>query len=98
MKLHRNDPWDMFKFTLPIIAMNVQKIFDLWISKHWISGRQSVLTSWVCLGNFVFGKLRELYGISLSQMTTDMFHLSLAFPCPFLVHDLSPGLQHCGCH
>jgi hypothetical protein len=43
-----------------MIAMNVQKVFDLWISKHWMSSRQSLLTSWVCLANFVFGKLREL--------------------------------------
>jgi len=31
-------------------------------------------------------------GISLSQMTTDMFHLSEALPGPFLFHDLSPDL------
>jgi hypothetical protein len=36
--------------------------------------------------------LVERYGISVSQMTTDMFHLSQALPGPFLVHDLSPGL------
>ena len=29
------------------------------------------------------------YGISVSQMTTDIFHLSQALPGPFLVHDLS---------
>jgi hypothetical protein len=34
--------------------------------------------------------LVDRYGISASQMTTDMFHLSWTLPCPFLVHDLSP--------
>jgi hypothetical protein len=29
---------------------------------------------------------------TLSQMTTDMFHLSSALPGPFLIHDLSPNL------
>ena len=28
-----------------------------------------------------------------SQMTTDMFHLSLALPDPFLIHDLSPAIR-----
>ena len=32
------------------------------------------------------------YGISVSQMTTDMFHLSLTLPGPFLIHDLSLSL------
>ena len=36
--------------------------------------------------------LVDRYGISVSQMTTDMFHLSLTLPGPFLVHDLSLGL------
>jgi hypothetical protein len=36
--------------------------------------------------------LIDRYGISLSQMTTDMFHLSYALPGPFLMHDLSPAL------
>jgi hypothetical protein len=27
------------------------------------------------------------YGISGSQMTSDMFHLSRALLCPFLIHD-----------
>jgi hypothetical protein len=31
----------------------------------------------------------DCYGIFVSQMTTDMFHLSQALPVPFLVHDLS---------
>ena len=33
--------------------------------------------------------LIDRYGISVSQMATDMFHWSTG---PFLVHDLSPGL------
>jgi len=32
------------------------------------------------------------YGISVSQMTTDMFHLSEALPGPFLIRYLSSGL------
>jgi hypothetical protein len=36
--------------------------------------------------------LVDRYGISMSQMTTDMFYLSSTLPGPFLIHDLSPGL------
>ena len=36
--------------------------------------------------------LVDRYGISLSQMTTDMFHLSHTLPGPFLIHDLLPDL------
>jgi hypothetical protein len=36
--------------------------------------------------------LLDRYGISVSQMTTDMFHLSKTLPGPFLIHDLLPGL------
>ena len=32
------------------------------------------------------------YGIYVSQMTKDMFHLSQTLPGPFLIHDLSPGV------
>ena len=35
--------------------------------------------------------LVDRYGISVSQMTTDIVHL-YTLPGPFLVHDLSPGL------
>ena len=34
--------------------------------------------------------LVDCYGISMSQMTTNMFHLSHTHPGPFLIHDLSP--------
>ena len=34
----------------------------------------------------------DIYGISVLQMTMDMFHLSQTLPCPFLMHDLSPDL------
>jgi hypothetical protein len=34
----------------------------------------------------------DRYGISVSQMTTDMLHLSKTLPGPFLIRDLSPGL------
>jgi hypothetical protein len=36
--------------------------------------------------------LVDRYGISVSQMTTDMFHLSQTLPGPFLIYDLLPGL------
>ena len=32
------------------------------------------------------------YGTSVSQMTTDMFHLLHTLSGPFLIQDLSPGL------
>jgi len=37
--------------------------------------------------------LLDRYGISVSEITTDMFHLSQLLPGTFLIHDLSPGLQ-----
>ena len=43
----------------------------------------------------VYGRHHDLvdsYGISVSQMTTDMFHLSQPLPGPFLIHDLSPDM------
>ena len=36
--------------------------------------------------------LGDSYGISVSQMTTDMFHLSQTLPGPLFIHDLLPGL------
>jgi len=36
--------------------------------------------------------LVDRYGISASQITTDMFHLLEIFPGSFLIHSLSPGL------
>jgi hypothetical protein len=36
--------------------------------------------------------LVDRYGISLSQMTTDIFYLSHTLPDPFLIHDLLPDL------
>ena len=36
--------------------------------------------------------LVDRYGISVSQLTTDMFYLSYILPGSFLIHDLSPGL------
>jgi hypothetical protein len=36
--------------------------------------------------------LVDRYGISVSQVTMDMFHLSKTLLGPFLIHDLSPGL------
>jgi hypothetical protein len=42
------------------------------------------------LGYVVSGTI--WYGVSVSQMTTEMFRLSLSQSGPFLIHDLSPGL------
>jgi hypothetical protein len=36
----------------------------------------------------------DRYGISVSQMTTDMFHLSKTLAGSFLIYDLSPGTKH----
>jgi hypothetical protein len=36
--------------------------------------------------------LIDRYGIAVSQITRDMFHLWQSLPCPFLIHDLSPSL------
>jgi hypothetical protein len=41
--------------------------------------------------HIVIMDMLDRYGISVSQMTTDMFHLSQALSGPFLIHDLSPG-------
>jgi hypothetical protein len=43
----------------------------------------------------LYGRHHDLvdrYGISVSQITTDMFHLSQTLSGPFLIHDLSLGL------
>jgi hypothetical protein len=37
--------------------------------------------------------LVDRYGIVVSQMTTEMLHLSQKLTGRFLIHDLSPGLQ-----
>jgi len=37
-------------------------------------------------------ELVKRYGTSVSQMTTDMFHLLYTLSGPFLIQDLSPGL------
>ena len=36
--------------------------------------------------------LFDRYGISVSQMISDMFHVSHTLPGPVLIHGLSPGL------
>ena len=38
--------------------------------------------------------LVDRYGISVSQMTTDMLQLSHTLPCPFIIHDLSVLFQY----
>jgi hypothetical protein len=44
------------------------------------------------LRKFYGRHLVDRYGISVSQMTIDMFHLLLALLGPFLIHDLLPAL------
>jgi hypothetical protein len=53
-------------------------------------GKVDVITSKILCRHH---DLVDRYGISVSQMTTDMFHLSKALPGAFLIHDLSPGLS-----
>jgi hypothetical protein len=60
-------------------------ILLLCVQNGWAGGHWSSLLK-------IYGRNHDLvdrYGISVSQMSTDMFHLSQAFPGPFLVHDLS---------
>ena len=55
-----------------------------WAGGHWSSLRK------------FYGRNHDLvdrYGISVSQMSTDMFHLSQVLPGPFLVHDLSKNIN-----
>jgi len=43
-----------------------------------------------------YGRHHDLvnrYGIFVSQMTKDVFHLSSSLPGLFLIHNLSPGLE-----
>ena len=42
--------------------------------------RHDLINYWISVKKYVL------------QMTTDMFHLSKALPCPFLIHDLSSDL------
>ena len=54
-----------------------------------------LLISWPSsnyLWYFQYQVIHGIYGISVSQMTTDMFHLPLTRPCPFHIHDLSPDV------
>ena len=37
--------------------------------------------------------LVDRYRISVSQMTTDMFHLTQTLPGPFFIYNLPPGLK-----
>ena len=55
-----------------------------------------LLIKWKSLLRKFYGRHHDLvdrYGISVSEMTTYMFHLSLTLLGPFLIHDLLPGLQ-----
>ena len=38
-----------------------------------------------------YHSLVDRYGISVSHITTDMYHLSQTPPWPLLIHDLLPG-------
>ena len=55
-------------------------------------GRELLLTIKLLNQGFLLVNLVDLYGISVSQMTTYMLHLSQTFPGSFLIHDSSPGL------
>jgi hypothetical protein len=50
------------------------------------------LKSWLRKFDGYHHDLADRYGISVSQMATDMLHLSYILPGPFLIHDLLPGL------
>jgi hypothetical protein len=53
------------------------------------TGRTLKCLSKVSWSHIVIMDMLDRYGISVSQMTTDMFHLSQALPGAFLIHDLS---------
>ena len=58
-----------------MIAMHAQMIFKWWISKLWISSWQSVLTSWVCLGDCLFGKVNFNLTYEQKQIYEQQNHL-----------------------
>jgi hypothetical protein len=67
--------WDKDNHTILLFCVQ-----NGWAGGHWSSLRK------------FYGRNHDLVdrnGISVSQMSTDMFHLSQALPGPFLVHDLS---------
>ncbi len=78
--------------------------FKYWLSNHLIEGccykeatepRVFLLVKLNSSLLMVYARHHDLvdrYGISVSQMTTEMFHLSQTLPGPFLTHDLSTSL------
>jgi hypothetical protein len=71
--------WDKDNHTILFLCVQ-----NGWAGGHWSSLRK-------CYGRN--HDLVDRHGISVSQMTTDMFHLSQALPGPFLVHDLSKNTK-----
>jgi len=61
---------------------------------HYMQNKQIKMNG--CLSEYTIS-----FRISVSQMTTDMFHLSQTLPGPFIIHDLSPSSfldELDGCH
>ena len=80
------DKRDYFNFlimTFPFIYSNIPAApaYGLYLSQLVRYNRGKLLNQ-----GFLLVKLKS------SQMTTEMFHLSLAVPGPFLIHELSSGL------
>ena len=71
------------------VCGSYQDFFDIWLLLT-----RTLLNQWLLLAKLkaslrkLYGRHHDLvdrYGIYVSQMTTDMFHLSKTLPCPFLV-------------
>jgi hypothetical protein len=62
------------------LSFEVRKSFNVFRWLSWSHHFESCM---------VVHEFIDRYGISVSQMITDMFHLSYALPGPLLIHDLS---------
>ena len=66
-----------------------------WLLTRKLLNQGCVLVKWKSSPLTFYGRHHDSvdrYGISVSQMTTDMFHLSKTLSGPFLIHDLLPGM------
>ena len=84
--------WPIYKFVSVLFYGDKDNhtIFCLCVQNGWAGGHWSPLRK-------VYGRNHDLvdrYGISVSQMTTDMFHKSYALPGSFLVHDLCKSTDY----
>ena len=68
---------------------DIHTIFFLCVQNCWDAGHWSLLRKFYGRNH----NLIDCYGISVSQMTTDKFHLSQALLGPFLVHHLSKNIN-----